>query len=141
MTRRSNLNLLALLFMLVAPVASGCRSYAANVMKMNAEGGNVDIQILNEGLQNDLQLASGQVAYEGDILVGRATIRNQEDDKIPYEYRWRWYDSDNMEIAIGGGGEAWAKKFANPLEEVEVDGHAVRPGAVRTEFQLRYAAE
>lgn len=139
MTRRANLSLFALLFLML--VAPGCRSYAANVVKMNAEGGNVDIQVLNEGLQSDLQLASGRVAYEGDILVGWVTIRNQEDEKIPYEYRWRWYDSDGKEIAIGGGGEAWAKKFANPLEEVEVDGHATREGAVRTEFQLRYAAE
>lgn len=131
-------SLLALLFVLVAP---GCRSYAANVVKMNAEGGNVDIQVLNEGLQNDLQLASGRVAYEGDMMIGRVIIRNQEDEKIPYEYRWRWYDADNMEIAIGGMGEAWMKKFANPLEEVEVAGTATRPGAVRTEFQLRYAAE
>ena len=136
MTRLANLLLLALV--LVAP---GCRSYAANVVKMNAEGGNVDIQVLNEGLQDDLQLVKGVVAYEGDMMVGRVTIRNQEDEKIPYEYRWRWFDADNMEIAIGGGGEAWAKKFANPLEEVEVAGTATREGAVRTEFQLRYAAE
>jgi hypothetical protein len=134
----TKLNVFALLVLLVAP---GCRSYAANVVKMNAEGGNIDIQVINEGLQDDLQLVTGRVAYEGDILVGWVTIRNQEDEKLPYEYRWRWFDADNKEIAIGGGGEAWAKKFANPLEEVEVDGHATREGAVRTEFQLRYAAE
>ncbi len=138
MIRHANKLLLLLALVLLTP---GCRSMAANVMKMNAEGGNVDIQVVNEGLQEELELASGRVAYEGDILVGWVRIRNNEDEKLPFEYRWKWYDADGKEVTIGGGGEAWAKKWANPLEEVEVDGHATREGAVRTEFQLRYAAE
>lgn len=138
MTRHVDKLLLLAFVLLLAP---GCRSYAANVMKMNAEGGNVDIQVVNEGLQEELELASGRVAYEGDILVGWVRIRNNEDEKLPFEYRWKWYDADGKEVAIGGGGESWEKKWANPLEEVEVDGHATREGAVRTEFHLRYAAE
>lgn len=139
MTRYTN----KLLPMLAALLlwAPGCQSQAANVMKLNAEGGNVDIQVLNEGLQEDLELVGGRVAYEGDILVGWVRVRNHEDEKMPFEYRWRWFDADDKEITIGGGGEAWAKKWANALEEVEVDGHATREGAVRTEFQLRYAPE
>lgn len=129
------------LALLLVALLAGCQSQAANVMKMNAEGGNVDIQVINEGLQEDLELVSGRVAYEGDILVGWVRVRNNLDDKMPYEYRWRWYDADGKLVEIGGAGDTWAKKWANPLEEVEVDGHATKAGAVRTEFQLRYAAE
>lgn len=121
--------------------APGCRSQAANVMKLRAEGGTVDIQVLNEGLQDDLELVSGRVAYEGDVMVGWVRVRNHEDEKMPFEYRWLWYDADDKKISIGGGSESWSKGWANPLEEVEVDGHAPAEGAVRTEFQLRYAPE
>lgn len=138
MTRHADKLLLLLVALLAGP---GCRSYAANVMKLSAEGNTADIQVVNEGLQEELELASGRVAYEGDILVGWVKIRNHEDEKVAYEYRWSWYDADNKKITIGGAGEAWAKQWANPLEEVEVDGHATAEGAVRTEFQLRYAAE
>lgn len=118
----------------------GCRSYAANTVTLNAGGGAADIQVINEGLQDQLEITTGQVAYEQDILVGWVRIRNRMDDKVPFEYRWRWWDSGDKQVIIGGGGEAWLKGFANPLDEVELDGRATAPGAVRAEFQLRYAA-
>ncbi|MBX3469223.1 MAG: DUF1425 domain-containing protein [Planctomycetes bacterium] len=138
MTRHLNVLLLLVLGLVALP---GCRSNAANVMKINAEGGNVDIQVLNPGLQEELELASGRCAYEADILTCWVRIRNHEDDKLQYEYRWRWYDADGKQITVGGGGDNWATRWANPLEEVEVDGHATREGAVRAEFHLRYASE
>jgi hypothetical protein len=119
---------------------SGCRSNAANVVKM-AEGGNADVQVVNSGLQDDLELVPEKIAYEGDLLVAWVRVRNHCDDKMPFEYRWRFYDADNKEIDIGGSSQMWNTKWANPLEELQVDGRASKPGAVRTEFHLRYASE
>jgi uncharacterized protein YcfL len=116
----------------------GCQSHAANVMKLNAQGGNADIEINNEGLQDDAQIVSGRVEYEGDILVAWVTVKNREDDKLQVEYRWRSWDSGGKEMTVGGGDQAWQIKHLNPMEEVEITGRAPKPGATRTEFHLRY---
>lgn len=125
---------------LAGALLTGCRSNAANVIKMS-EGGNADIQVINHNLQDDLQIAPERIAYEADILVAWVKVRNHCDAKMPFEYRWRFYDADNKEIDIGGSSQAWNTKWANPLEELQVDGRASKPGAIRTEFHLRYASE
>jgi hypothetical protein len=135
------LNLLGLALAGLLAWAPGCQSNAANVVKMAAEGGNADIQVTNEPLQDDLELVPERIAYEGDILVAWVKVRNHVDDKMGFEYRWRFYDADGKEIDVGGTSLQWNTKWANPLEEVQVDGHASKPGAVRTEFHLRYASE
>lgn len=136
MTRHANK-----LVLLLAALLAGCQSQAANVVEMNADGGTMKVQVLNEGLQEELEIIPLKVAYEGDIMMGRVKVRNHEDEKLPFEYRWKWFDADGLQVEVGGAGDTWAKKWANPLEEVEVDGHATKEGAVRTEFHLRYAAE
>lgn len=138
MTRRHNL--LLGLVALGGLVLSGCRSNAANVIKM-AEGGNADIQVINSGLQDDLEISPERIAYEGDLLVAWVKVTNHCDEKMPFEYRWRFYDADSKEIDIGGSSQMWHTKFANPLEDLQVDGRASKPGAVRAEFHLRYASE
>jgi hypothetical protein len=133
------INLLGVLA-LAGALLTGCRSNAANVVKMS-EGGNADVQVINGGLQDDLELVPEKVAYEGDLLVGWCKVRNHCDEKMGFEYRWRFYDADGKEIDIGGSNQMWNTKWANPLEELQVDGRAAKPGAIRTELHLRYATE
>jgi uncharacterized protein YcfL len=124
-----------------ALLLAGCTSYAANTITLRPGGGTADIQVVNHGLHEDLEIKEGQVAYEQDVLVGWVRIQNHEDEKMAFEYRWRWWDSGDKQITIGGGGEAWLKAFVNPLETVEIDGRSTTPGAVRGECEVRYAME
>ena len=125
---------------LLVAALSGCKSYAANSVVVQPERA-ATLRVVNGGLQNEAQLLpdESQALYEGDILVGAVSVRNNVDGRVMYEYRWKWADSDTIENEAGGGREAWKSVWINPLETVQVQGRATTPGATSGELYLRYA--
>ena len=72
-----------------------------------------------------------------DILVASVTVRSNEPDRLLLDYRFQWYDADDLKL-ITGSGEHWERVFVDGGEEEQVVGRATRPGATRAVFQIRY---
>lgn len=117
---------------------AGCRSPSANKMVINAPPGNAQIEVVNPGLQGEVEIVSGRALYEGEVMLGWVTVRSHVDEKRKLEYRWTFYDADGVAMSIGQGGNPWQPVWVNPLEEIQIEGRAPQPGATRAEFFVRY---
>lgn len=70
---------------LLVAALSGCKSYAANSVVVQPERA-ATLRVVNGGLQNEAQLLpdESQALYEGDILVGAVSVRNNVDGRVMY---------------------------------------------------------
>lgn len=118
---------------------AGCGTQASNRITLRAQG-NSELDIRNGSLQDDIAIREGKckALYEGDILVGKVLLESGKRVKQSFEYRWLWYDSDDFQNPVGGGGETWKQEWINAEDEMQVLGRATTPGCVAGRFELRY---
>jgi hypothetical protein len=118
---------------------AGCGTQASNRITLRAQG-DPKLDIPNGSLQDRIEIDAGRskALYEGDIMVGRVTLVSHKTHKQSFEYRWLWYDSDDFQSSIGGGGETWKQEWINAEDEIQVQGRATTPGCVAGRFELRY---
>ncbi len=128
---------LALTLALTALGGAGCASTkAANRALVYPERTAV-IEVLNPGLQDEVEIVSGRALYEDELLTGVVQLRSHEEErKLTLEYRWSWFDGDDFE-QVTEVSDHWRTIFLDPMEEEQVSARATAPGAVRGVFELR----
>lgn len=129
-------SVLSALALAAVALTTGCTSFTPNRMEIPAQG-NTSLLIDNEGLQDDVVIQGGRCLYEGDIMLGIITVKDDTDDDIDIQHRWKWYDTDGVEMVAGGEGR-WELVHLKALEEKQLQGRATRPGATKAVFEMRY---
>ncbi len=128
-----------LLVALVALVVlgGGCHSAptaAANRAAVSAAI-SARIEVVNPGLGRRCEIVSGRALYEGDILVAAVLVRSHWDTAQILEYRWTWYDADDLRQETSSKG--WRSLRVDSLEEKQVTARAPQRNALRGVFELR----
>lgn len=128
---------LALSLALAALGGAGCASTKAANRALVYPERTAEIEVLNPGLQGQVEIVSGRALYEDEILAGAVQLRSHEGKrKLTLEYRWSWFDGDDFEL-VTEASDHWRTIFLDPLEVEQVSGRATAPGAVRGVFELR----
>ncbi|MDB2385922.1 YcfL family protein [Shewanella sp.] len=106
----------------------GCAPHTAGVMV----GSKGETRIDNKGFAKDVTLQSVITRAEGDMLEGSATIINQSSTDLRLQYKFSWYDTNDM--SIDDEGVSWKSVKLHGKQRLQVS--SVAPNTQATRFEL-----
>ena len=97
--------------------------------------GNGVTQIIesNSGvLADNLSIGDTHTGYAGDLLKAQVAIKNDSNDTLSFQYKFKWLDKSGFEIAIDG--LPWQPIVITPFETKTVQ--AIAPNASANSFKI-----
>lgn len=86
-------------------------------------------------LEGRVQVADVIERTDNDLLRVQVTVRNPSAFRVNYQYKFRWFDAEGIEIAPEG--EPWKPKELPPRSSDHLQGVAPNPAATRFELRVR----
>lgn len=112
---------------------SGCAVNETATTSVEPDGSTKQIIVSNSGfLSANLRIADTKIGKAGDLLRVQATIENQSGGDLSFQYKFKWLDKDNFEVAIDG--RPWQPLSITGYESKSVQ--AVAPNPTATSFQI-----
>ena len=91
--------------------------------------------INNARLEDDVQVVELKNVTIGNLMKAQVTIRSLDHDDQNLQYRFGWYDANDMEI--DSGGQAWQPIVLHGMETKTIQAAAPHSGARRYTINLR----
>jgi len=76
-------------------------------------------------LAENLMIAGTKTAFVGDLLKAQVEIKNASDDRLSFQYKFKWLDKRGFEVGIGS--RPWHPISITPYESKMVQGVAPNP--------------
>ena len=120
--------------LIVASVAmSGCAVNETATVNVEPDGSTKQLIVSNSGfLSANLRIADTKIGKAGDLLRVQATIENQSSGDLSFQYKFKWLDKDDFEVAVDG--RPWQPITITGYESKNVQ--AVAPNPTATSFQI-----
>ncbi|KZY64692.1 hypothetical protein A3742_14745 [Oleiphilus sp. HI0071] len=125
----------ALMGVVVVGVATlgGCAVYETATVSSEPDGSVKQRIVSNSGfLSANLVIEDTKMGQAGNLLRVQATIKNQSSGDINFQYKFKWLDKDDFEVAIDG--RPWQPLTITGYESKSVQ--AVAPNPTATSFQI-----
>ena len=111
----------------------GCAVNETATVSSEPDGSMKQIIVSNSGfLSANLKIEDTKMGKAGDLLRVQATIKNQSSGDLNFQYKFKWLDKDDFEVAIGG--RPWQPLTITGYESKSVQ--AVAPNPTATSFQI-----
>jgi len=95
---------------------------------------NKSIVINNRGLASDIEITDMKSAFAGDMLKVQVSLRSNNRDTIPVQYKFDWLDANGFEI---NSNQAWKPFMVYGKETRTIQGVAPDPRAREFKLKLR----
>ena len=125
--------------MLAAPLIGallmlgGCAVNETATVSSEPDGSEKQVIVSNSGfLSANLKIEDTKTGKAGDLMKVQATIKNQSGGDISFQYKFKWLDKDEFEVAIDG--RPWQPLTITGYESKSVQ--AVAPNPTATGFQI-----
>jgi uncharacterized protein YcfL len=114
---------------LVAALVAGCSSFDT----VKAGEDKVKYQVISTGQAEDrVKIINVVAAKSGDLAKASVELKNDSGFPIQFEYRFKWYDQDGMEINPEGGSWIPLSMMAQETKSVQ----ALAPNPTGATFKL-----
>ena len=111
----------------------GCAVNETATVSPEPDGSVKQIIVSNSGfLSANLIIEDTKMGKAGDLLRVQATIKNQSSGDLSFQYKFKWLDKDDFEVAIDG--RPWQPLTITGYESKSVQ--AVAPNPTATSFQI-----
>lgn len=111
----------------------GCSVYETATVTSEPDGSKRQVIVSNSGfLSANLNIEDTKMGKAGDLLRVQATIKNQSSGDLNFQYKFKWLDKDDFEVAIDG--RPWQPITITGYESKSVQ--AVAPNPTATSFQI-----
>jgi len=119
--------------LLAGALMTGCAVNETATVTKDADGSTKQIIVSNSGfLSANLRIADTTMGKAGDLLRVQATIENQSGGDLTFQYKFKWLDKDDFEVAVDG--RPWQPLTITGYESKSVQ--AVAPNPTATSFQI-----
>ena len=95
---------------------------------------NKSIVINNRGLAGDIEIVDMRNTFAGDLLKVQISLRSNNRDTVPIQYKFDWLDAQGFEI---NSNQAWQPFMVYGKETRTIQGVAPDPRAKEFKLKIR----
>jgi len=101
----------------------GCAVNETATVVVNEDGSVTQVIESNSDLlASNLKIADTKTGFVGNLLKVQVEIKNDSDDALNFQYKFKWLDKSGFEVAIDG--RPWQPLTITPYESKIVQGIA-----------------
>ncbi|MFT6123691.1 MAG: hypothetical protein ACJASG_002225 [Oleiphilaceae bacterium] len=111
----------------------GCAVNETATVVVNEDGTVTQmIESNSDLLSANLKIADTKTGFVGDLLKAQIELKNDSDDALTFQYKFKWLDKSGFEVAIDG--RPWQPLTITPYETKVVQG--IAPNASVNAFKI-----
>jgi len=111
----------------------GCAVNETATVVMNSDGSLTQVIESNSDLlAANLKIADTKTGFVGNLLKAQVEIKNDSDDDLNFQYKFKWLDKSGFEVGIDG--RPWQPLSITPYESKMVQG--VAPNSSVNSFKV-----
>lgn len=125
----------ALLALLLAVSLAGCSATNMATTEQTGHGSKVVLHTNNSLLADRLSVDDIKSRQVGDLMEVQATLENDWNFELDFQYKIKWFDKNGFEIAPES--QPWQQLVMAGRSQQNVQAVAPNPSAVRFEIWVR----
>lgn len=125
----------ATLAVLLAVTLAGCSASNMARLEQTGNGQKVVVHSNNGLLANRLSVEDIRTRKAGDLTVMQATLENDWNFELDFQYKIKWFDKDGFEVAPES--QSWQQLVMAGRSQNNVQAVAPNPSAVRFEIWVQ----